>query len=282
MDTEDFWKIVQQYNSLKKQYNEEKERGVISKCVNCGRYVGSIFSNNERILKAICGDAKNPCNLNIQVEMPPISVLTKVMRIENKNIDFLKNKIIEIKNDYIFGYATEEETVQIFKKLKDQLNKSITKSQKLFQLLIEIKPNMEEVDKLKVERDELIVAYKVLLNDYKTSRSVTILENAMILCKDISKLGTTIMKMTYMHNSVEKEEEENRLVQQIPIEFMEIIDTTLVKETEMKKYILNDKTRLQEPKVEPKFDDFFDEDLDEVDQMESLSVGKIDIIPDSM
>ena len=44
----------------------------------------------------------------------------------------------------------------------------------------------------------------------------------------------------------------------------------------MNKYILNDRTRL-EPKYEPKFEELSD---DELEQVEELSVGKIDIIPD--
>jgi len=283
MDTlKDFWRIVEQYYSLKKQYKDEREIGAISKCVNCGRYVGTLFTNNERNLKAVCGDTKNPCNLNIQLKMPSISLITKEIREENKKIDFLKNKIIEIKNDYIFGYSTEEETVQIFKELKDELNKTITRSQKIFQLLVELKPNMEEIDKLKMEREELVIKYKVLINDYKTSRSATVLENAMVLCKDITTLGNDIMKMTYKHNSVEKGTNEFRLIQQLPLEYIELIDTTLVKESDMKKYILNDKTRM-EAKNEPKIDEFTDElEGDEFEQVEELSVGKIDIIPDDL
>ena len=274
----DFWNIVEQYYSFKKQYKDERELGAISKCVNCGRYVGTLFTNNDRLLKAVCGDTKNPCNLNIQLKMPPISYITKDMREENKKMDFLKNKIIEIKNDYIFGYTTEEETAQIFKQIKDDLNATITRSQKMFQLLIDLKPNMEEIDKLKTDREELIVKYKVLMNDYKISRSATVLENAMVLCKEITSLGSDIMKMTYKRNSVEKGKDDFRLIQELPLEYVEIIDTTLVKDSDMKKYILNDKTRL-EPNYAPKFEELSD---DELEQVEELSVGKIDIIPDDL
>jgi len=249
----DFWNIVEQYYSFKKQYKDERELGAISKCVNCGRYVGTLFTNNERVLKAVCGDTKNPCNLNIQLKMPPISSITKDMREENKKMDFLKNKIIEIKNDYIFGYTTEEETAKIFKQLKDELNATITRSQKMFQLLLDLKPNMEEIDILKTDREELVIKYKVLMNDYKTSRSTLVLENAMVLCKEITTLGSDIMKMTYKNNRVEKEKDDFRLVQELPLEYVEIIGTTLVKDSDMKKYILIDETRL-EPTFEPKFE----------------------------
>lgn len=276
MDNSDFWKVVEQYYGLKKQYNEEGERGTISKCINCSRHVGTIFSQNDRLLKAVCGDKKNPCNLNIQVSMPSISVLSKDMRTENKRIEFLKNKIIEIKNDYIFGYTTEEETVEIFKKLKDELNATVVKSQKLFQIMVEIKPSMEEISKLKIDRDDLIMKYKLLINDYKTSRSTVVLDNAMVLCKEITELGNNIMKMSYPHNSVEKDESNFTLVQNIPLENIEMIDTTLVQNSDMKIYILNDKTRNIHASV---FDMF--EDSDE-SQLEELSIGEIDVIPESL
>ena len=39
------------------------------KCVNCKRNVGTIFSDKDRVLKAICGDKDDPCTLNIEIFM---------------------------------------------------------------------------------------------------------------------------------------------------------------------------------------------------------------------
>ena len=40
-----------------------------NKCVNCKREVGTSFSENNRIFKAVCGDAVNPCKLHIELQV---------------------------------------------------------------------------------------------------------------------------------------------------------------------------------------------------------------------
>ena len=92
---------VNEYYDLKQQYRVGKEKDIQTfletnekmswrekrnlfkslnyKCINCRRYVGSIFKTNiineDRHLIAKCGDHSNPCPLNIEINLGTIFIV---------------------------------------------------------------------------------------------------------------------------------------------------------------------------------------------------------------
>lgn len=250
-----FWNTVNRYYSLKRE-DDEKDN---PKCVICHGHGSSIFSivtDKNRKLKIEC-DNKNPCS--IEIILPPFSLLTKELSSQYERIEFLQNKIIEIKNEFIFGYITEEETVDTFQQLKTDLNKSIVRSEHLFQLLVDIKPDEIKIDEHKKERRELILLYKSLITEYKTTKSPIHLEKAITVYKDITAKNKEIMKSTYLYNNVEQDDGKYKLIQrELPIDSIEMIDLELVKNVDLQKYIQSDTTQnkpleeeLMDPEIEP-------------------------------
>ena len=76
------------------------------KCINCKKPVGTIFKVDEKQLVALCGASQNP-----EGEIPPC----------NLNI-----KIIKVKYNLLFKYASEEETVTEFEKEREEFDKTTT------------------------------------------------------------------------------------------------------------------------------------------------------------
>jgi hypothetical protein len=114
---------------------KEKKREFMEfapKCVSCKRPGGTIFqskyiSNEEngsgyRKLKAICGIVSDPCNLNIEINVGKTDLLPDLLQITHKDIQSIKNEIIDDKNKLLFGYINEEQIVQNFDDLKDNVN----------------------------------------------------------------------------------------------------------------------------------------------------------------
>ena len=71
---------------------------LVPKCVNCQRRVGSIFETKvntdfERVLKAMCGDRKNPCPFNIEINLGITYDLRDLM---NENEEETKNSRIKL------------------------------------------------------------------------------------------------------------------------------------------------------------------------------------------
>ena len=88
------------------------------KCVNCRRNVGTIFSDKERVLKAICGDKDDPCKLNIEIFVGKKEHIDDIIDAMKENINDIKENIIKLKLDLIYNYKIEDEVADEFTKLK--------------------------------------------------------------------------------------------------------------------------------------------------------------------
>lgn len=98
------------------------------KCVNCKRPVGSLFTvkyddeNANRIFKASCGDLVDPCNFLIEFRTNQDYLYTDMIKTLEDEVNELKNEVISYKNKVIFGYMSTEDTIEIFDKIKENIN----------------------------------------------------------------------------------------------------------------------------------------------------------------
>ena len=119
-------KISKKTHLTTKEKRDEYKR-IKPRCVNCNRTVGSIFEvkyNKEtetRIAKAMCGDRINPCPLNIEINLGRILNLANEVNQHYEQIVKLKNEVVTVKNDLLFGYIAPDQAVESFNKLKEKL-----------------------------------------------------------------------------------------------------------------------------------------------------------------
>ena len=103
----------------KKTHLSDKEkrdefRKLKIRCINCKRNVKTIFQirlDNERenrVAKAMCGDRVNPCPLNIEINLGRTTTIANEVNRLHKSITDIKQKIVIIKNDLLFGYTTPQ------------------------------------------------------------------------------------------------------------------------------------------------------------------------------
>lgn len=146
---EEYYNALNEYYSLKRKYettNESSRRkffttgmnsgkgykelvseykNQIPRCVHCKRNVGTIFLSKyedaQRILKAMCGDAINPCSLHIQLKCGDVSTYPDYINLFEKEMDILKNKIIDDKNKLLFGYIDTEKALELFEGVKSEI-----------------------------------------------------------------------------------------------------------------------------------------------------------------
>jgi hypothetical protein len=86
------------------------------KCVNCDRMEGTIFETKDRMYIARCGDAANPCNLNIKLYAGEYGNLDYLVHFFRESVQIHKENIIRHKLDTLFNYVDEKKAVAIFKK----------------------------------------------------------------------------------------------------------------------------------------------------------------------
>ena len=127
-----FMKAMKHYYVLKEQYDtillkqnqkimsidnlskrEKRDRYIrtIKKCINCKKPGGTIFTNTNGRLKAVCGSVEQ-CNLNIELFKSKFINSREEVRLYLNDLNKYKTSIIMTKLDFLFGYVADETTIQ--------------------------------------------------------------------------------------------------------------------------------------------------------------------------
>ena len=147
--------------------NQKKKRLKLieSKCVNCGKQGGTLFSNNNRILRVICGNKESPCRLNISINRKDkkyVNSINECNKLYNE-INNLKNEIIKVKLDLLFEYITEEDMIKRYGIIKSRLSKHINVYEEIYRHIINEVDNIENMDRI----IELETSISMLINNIK-------------------------------------------------------------------------------------------------------------------
>ena len=169
---------IELYYKLKNNYEQNKRdhyrnthgKKSMPKCISCRKHVGSKFTTTiiqddtfyGRRLSATCGDIKNPCTLNIQIDIDYFHPFKPMLDEYLKNIDKYKLEIIHLKNNKMFF---DIDTISEFNTTSDKL-KDIVKDYTITnqQFLESIK--CKNMDPYYQELYEKIYANNQLLNRY--------------------------------------------------------------------------------------------------------------------
>jgi len=86
------------------------------KCLKCRRPFGTIFEQRDRRYIARCGNAGNPCGLNIQLYRGNHTFSDSLVYLFQQQMEMTKESIISQKLDTLFSYISEERSAEKFKK----------------------------------------------------------------------------------------------------------------------------------------------------------------------
>lgn len=111
------------------QENKKKEKMKSSNkrpaCINCRRFVGTIFKKTENNYIAICGDDRNPCDLDINLFTGIRQDFEFAMTATKQMIERTKQLLVKQKMDTLFSYLKEKDSATQFKKrLEEYLGES--------------------------------------------------------------------------------------------------------------------------------------------------------------
>ena len=205
--------IKENYPELSNIAKRKKIKKAI-KCVKCKKSGGTIFTNNNNTLKAVCGNSEDPCDLNIEFNRGGVYKNIRVMEEKySNNIESLQNMIIKMKLNLLFGYTTEEVTLKEFNKYRDLLSERTSrynKIQKTFlnivndtanKSIIEDKENqlLILIDSLKQMNKEYLLKIDVLLLEEKNKYIDDMID---IYLKEIIPLNEEIVNLKYKVNQV--------------------------------------------------------------------------------
>lgn len=227
----DILEAIDQYYKLKDKYemklNKEKQKilsisGLSNKekkaryarvkklCVNCNRDGGTIFSNKNRILKAICG-ASSPCKLDIEIQLGEYDSKLNVFNYNKQYKEQSELDIIKIKLNLLFNFIEESEAVQLYQEKKG----IYTENQKDYHsLLTDILMITDNPTKLNNLNDSIVSLYEHIETLKELHKSYTSEEKNEFI-KDMIDLynnkilpnADRIRNLTYNYNNVDENED---------------------------------------------------------------------------
>jgi len=187
------------------------------KCINCRRPVGSIFStkNQEdgRHLIALCGDRKQPCPFNININLGLVQNIQEDLHNDESTLDEYKREVIIDKNDLLFGYISAQEAVGRFDKLKEQVTEFTKVYEFTLQTYLNVVDNEEkkaELEKLQLEFYNNLDNFNLMIKQYNSTQNTQLIIDAVELYTNtMQPRATEIMNKKYAYNGVEYNEDDN-------------------------------------------------------------------------
>tara|TARA_B100000902_G_scaffold96841_1_gene99488 strand:- start:1713 stop:2474 length:762 start_codon:yes stop_codon:yes gene_type:complete len=228
---DDYLNNVRRFYSLKKNYEQTKEnykkklhksqnsietkKKLLSKhnfkCVNCGNDGGTIFLETSDFLKASCGNISNPCDLKIDIKKNKKENLLDKLDLLDKDLQETKRKITLTKLDYLFKYIEEDNAVEKFEELKNELSINQESYNKMLEYYYDITNNAEKNQLLNGKLEEfynVVSQYKEFIQLFKDIKDKKYLKDAIQLyIEKIIDLNKKLMELKYKINLVETDED---------------------------------------------------------------------------
>jgi hypothetical protein len=209
-------KIMRNENlSWKEKRNEYKR--LKSKCINCKRPVGTIFSSHydetefTRVLTAKCGDIQDPCDLDVKINVGYYDSITDIMLSDEKELEAAKLKIIKDKNNLLFGYINTEQALENFDKNKKEvidIGSTLELSTQQFIIATDNPKQKEDLQKKQVESYILINKIKQIINDFLQTDNTQLVHDAVsIYVNQLTNLLNEIIILKYPTNRIDYNEE---------------------------------------------------------------------------
>jgi hypothetical protein len=198
---------------------QDKFRKLTANCVNCGRKVGTIFENGENRLTAICGDKTKPCNLDIKIHRGAYIPLEELMNVFQKGVNDLKEEIIAVKLDLLFGYEKEAQVLEKFKKLKDELSKDLEDVMEYKTQYIEKMYRLDNKTELDAKMRTFynnVSAIKSTIEEFNETGKIQLIKDMIVVYdKEMLPLLDEIRNAKYKYINMEQTEGEIKLVRKI-------------------------------------------------------------------
>ena len=183
------------------------------KCIVCKQTGGTIFTDVDRTLKAVCGIRAQPCNLNITISVGHFELFPITLNDLSSQIKDEKTNIINNKNQNIFGYITAAQTVTLFEKLKVQVSDTTALYMSYLEEYVDIIDNKQKNNDLKRDQEffySFLAEIHNAIGLFHSSDNTQYMRDAVdIYVNKLLPLLDKIMKLKYNENKVWYNENDN-------------------------------------------------------------------------
>lgn len=229
---------IEEYYKLKKKYDEKEQRkkrkivqdesldkktkrialsSLKSRCVNCGKLGGTLFTETNNTLRALC-QAQPKCDLNMNIYRGSYKPFFPLYNKLNEESEAIRTNIVKTKLDLLFSYTTEQTAILQFEEYRKEFTTIEEELNKLHSIFVSIIQNMRNKNTIIESKQNMILIQNriaLLIKEYKETKDMITISN--IIQEYINELLPEAKRLRdnmYAKNEVEKEEEHYILIQE--------------------------------------------------------------------
>lgn len=189
-------------------------------CIVCKQEGGSIFTETDGKLKAICGNISQPCGFHIEVFRGKYISLETLMNESLEEVRATKDEIIRMKLDLLFQFINEDELLAQFDAVQHKLQEQMKMYSEFRTYYLSVTDNEDR--RKDTETHTRVIAEKIaLIKEYMTEfresewKNRSIIDDILVLYQqDIEPAFMKLRETKYVYSQVETAENaEGSLVQ---------------------------------------------------------------------
>jgi hypothetical protein len=178
--------IVKASKKSKREKRVEFSKLPKAECVNCKRNVGTTFVIGEksfnRVFSAKCGDTVEPCPLNINIVNGKYNTFADEIVRYDDDIDKLKTNIIKEKYNIMFGYTPEENGINNFTSMSNELKDTTLLTGHIIEKNILVNNNPEKEELLRksatIFGNDYLMQFKQMVDQFNQDGNAAIMTEA--------------------------------------------------------------------------------------------------------
>ena len=200
------------WKSLSAQQKAKRLSMIKPACIVCKQDGGSIFTENDGKLKAICGNISQPCGFHIEVSRGKYASLETLMTESLDEVRATKDEIIRMKLDLLFRFISEDELLKKFDAVQHKLQEQLKMYTEFRSYYLSVTDN-DDI-RQDTETHTRVISEKVaLIKEYMTEfresewKNRSIIDDILVLYQqDIEPAYLKLRETKYVYSQVETTE----------------------------------------------------------------------------
>lgn len=203
------------WKSLSAQQKAKRLAIIKPACIVCKQDGGSIFTETDGKLKAICGNISQPCGFHIEVSRGKYISLETLMNESLEEVRATKDEIIRMKLDLLFRFINEDELLKQFDAVQHKLQEQQKMYAEFRSYYLSVTDNddtRQDTDTLTRVISEKVAQIKEYMNEFKESewKNRSIIDDILVLYQqDIEPAYMKLRETKYIYSQVETTENAN-------------------------------------------------------------------------
>ena len=200
------------WKSLSAQQKAKRLAIIKPACIVCKQEGGSIFTETDGKLKAICGNISQPCGFHIEVTRGKYISLETLMNESLEEVRATKDEIIRMKLDLLFQFINEDELVEQFDAVQHKLQEQLKMYAEFRTYYLSVTDN----DDIQKDTDihtrvisEKVAQIKEFMTEFRDSewKNRSIIDDILVLYQqDIEPAFMKLRETKYVYSQVETAE----------------------------------------------------------------------------